>query len=120
MIETIELTCIGCPLGCRVTVKKDGNSISEVTGFTCKRGHDYAISEVTAPERTITSTVRVTGGRNSVVSVKTQKPIPKDKIFDCMNEIYKLTVPAPVAIGDILCDNICGTGVALVASSDCQ
>lgn len=118
MSETINLTCIGCPLGCSITVKKNGSEIEEITGNTCKRGYDYAQTEVLAPVRTVTSTVRVNGGRTPVVACKTKEPIPKGKIFECMDEIYKLTVNAPVAIGDVLCDNIAGTGVALVASAN--
>ena len=33
-----ELTCIGCPMGCAVTVEMDGaGEITAVTGHTCKR-----------------------------------------------------------------------------------
>ena len=118
MSEKINLTCIGCPLGCSIEVIKNGDTIESITGFTCKRGHDYAETEVLAPVRTVTSTVRVNGGRNPVVACKTKEPIPKDKIFECMEVIYGLCVNAPVAIGDVLCDNIAGTGVELVASAN--
>ena len=118
MSENINLTCIGCPLGCSIEVVKDGTEIRSITGNTCKRGHDYAETEVLAPVRTVTSTVRVKGGRVPVVACKTKNPIPKEKIGDCMKAIYKITVNAPVAIGDVLCDNIAGTGVELVASAN--
>lgn len=118
MSETVNLTCIGCPLGCQITVVKNGDTIEDISGYTCKRGHDYAETEVLAPVRTITSTVRVNGGRNPVVAVKTAQPVPKEKIFDCMRVIYGITVNAPVAIGQVVCDNIAGTGVDLVASAD--
>ena len=118
MSEKINLTCIGCPLGCSIEVIKNGDEIESITGYTCKRGHDYAQTEVLAPVRTVTSTVRVNGGKNPVVAVKTAQPIPKNKIWDCMREIYDITVNAPVAIGDVICDNIAGTGVELVASAN--
>ena len=117
MSETVNLTCIGCPLGCSITVVKNADSIEEISGYTCKRGHDYAQTEVLAPVRTITSTVRVEGGRVPVVACKTKEPVPKAKIEDCMKAIYGLKVKGPVAIGDVLCDNIAGTGVELVASA---
>lgn len=118
MSETINLTCIGCPLGCSITVVKNGNEIESIEGFTCKRGHDYAQTEVLAPVRTVTSTVRVNGGRNPVVACKTAKPVPKEKIGEVMSAIYGMSVDAPVAIGDVLCDNIAETGVELVASAN--
>ena len=118
MSEKINLTCIGCPLGCQIEVIKDGDRIESITGNTCKRGHDYAYTEVLAPVRTVTSTVRVRGGVNPVVAVKTKEPIPKGKIGECMKAIYDITVDAPVAIGDVVCDNIAGTGIELVASAN--
>ncbi|MCR5685964.1 MAG: DUF1667 domain-containing protein [Lachnospiraceae bacterium] len=119
MTESIELTCIGCPLGCRITVKKDQNEILDITGFTCKRGEAYARTEVLSPVRTVTSTVRVNNGERPVVAVKTAEPVPKDRIRDCMDVIYNLKTDAPVAAGDVICDDIAGTGVALVATADC-
>lgn len=116
MSEKIELTCIGCPMGCSITVEKNGNELENITGYTCKRGLEYAKTEVLAPVRTITSTVRVSGGKNAVVPVKTAQPVPKMSIAECMKAIYNLHVNAPVAIGDIVCDNIAGTGIALIAS----
>ncbi|MBO4414541.1 MAG: DUF1667 domain-containing protein [Lachnospiraceae bacterium] len=119
MSEKISLTCIGCPLGCTVTVTKNGSEIEEITGYTCKRGLEYARTEVLSPVRTVTSTVRVTGGTSPVVAVKTASPIPKAGIEECMKVIYGLEVKAPVAIGDVVCDNIAETGVDLVASASC-
>ena len=114
-----ELTCIGCPLGCALTVTIEGTEIT-VTGNTCPRGADYAKKEVTDPRRIVTSSVSVTGGVIKKVSVKTKTDIPKDKIFDVMTEIKKITVPAPVAIGDVICDNIADTGVMLVATKNVE
>ena len=115
----MELTCIGCPLGCRITVEKDKDEILSISGYTCKRGETYARSEVLSPVRTITSTVRVRGGERPVVAVKTAEPVPKGKIADCMEVIYTLTTDAPVSIGDVISADIAGTGIALVASADC-
>ena len=119
MSEKISLTCIGCPLGCSVTVTKNGDEIEEITGYTCKRGLEYAKTEVLAPVRTVTSTVRVKGGKNPVVAVKTAQPIPKGMIGQCMEVIYGIEVNAPVSIGDVICANIADTGVDLVASAAC-
>ena len=71
-MEVIELICIGCPLGCPLTVKMDGENI-EGSGNTCKRGDDYARKEVLSPTRIVTSTVHVSGGAIEMVSVKTKR-----------------------------------------------
>ena len=115
-METRELTCINCPMGCRVTVTMDGDTVISVTGNTCKRGDTYARAEVTAPVRTVTTTIRVIGGSTDRVSCKTQLPVPKDKIFDVMEEINKASCSAPIAIGDVLIDDCAGTGIPVVAT----
>ena len=114
-----ELTCISCPLGCPLKVETDENgAVLQVTGNTCKRGEIYGRKEVTAPERTVTSTVKVEGGSAPLVSVRTKGDIPKEKIFDCMAAIRKAKVQAPVQIGDVVIENVCGTGVNVVATKN--
>lgn len=114
-METKILTCIGCPLGCTLTAVPNGESF-DISGYTCKRGLEYAKKELTRPERTVTSTVRVSGGKANVTSVRTASDIPKDAIFRVMEAINAIVAPAPIAIGDILCEDIAGTGVALTAT----
>ncbi|MBE5900428.1 MAG: DUF1667 domain-containing protein [Lachnospiraceae bacterium] len=115
-----NLTCIGCPLGCMITVTMQGETIEKITGNTCKRGEAYARTEVTAPVRTVTSTVKVTGGSLPVVSVKTKADIPKEKIFACMEELNAVKVKAPVHIGDVILENVCETGIPVVATSNIE
>lgn len=111
-----KLTCIICPKGCNIKVEIDNGEIKKIEGNTCKRGYDYAASEVTNPVRTITSTMKLEDGR--MISVKTDKPIPKDLIFKCMEEINKKTAKAPVKIGDILIENVLDTGSNIVATKN--
>ena len=111
-----ELICINCPLGCRLSVDDSNLKDIKVTGNTCLRGVKYAVSEVTAPKRMVTSSVPVTGSTVSRVSVKTNNPVPKEKIFDVLKLIKKVKANAPVAIGDVLYANICDD-VDLVATS---
>ena len=113
-----ELTCIGCPMGCMVTVELNNGEIVSVSGHTCPRGEIYAKKEVTAPTRIVTSTVKVTGGSRERVSCKTASDIPKDRIADVMKAINAACVSAPVRIGDVLIENVAGTGVAVVATSN--
>ena len=78
-METKSFICINCPLGCPLTVTVENGEVKSVTGNTCKRGELYAVKEVTAPARTVTSTVRVLNGERPVVAVRTKTDIPKDK-----------------------------------------
>lgn len=116
MSEIKELICIGCPLGCPLTVEMEQKEVLSVTGNTCANGDRYARKEVTDPRRTVTSTVIVEGGEQAVVSVKTALDIPKNKIFDCMEELAKIKISAPVAIGDVVVENIADTGISVVAT----
>ena len=107
-----ELTCIVCPRGCRLTIDDNLN----VTGNSCPRGAQYAKDEMTNPKRMITSIVRVKNRENMMVSVKTSQSIPKGKIFEVMAEIEKVSVNAPVHIGDIVIKDVLGTGSDIVAT----
>lgn len=115
---TRELTCIGCPMGCPLTVTMEAGEVVSVTGNTCKRGDIYARKEVTNPTRIVTSTVRVTGGEADMVSVKTKEDIPKGMIFECAKALKNVEVPAPVHIGDVLVKDVAGTGVDIVATKN--
>ena len=112
-----NLTCIGCPLGCSISVSlSDNGGVSEITGNTCKKGEEYARKEVTYPSRVVTSIVKINNGDVNMVSVKTAEDIPKGKIFDCMEALKKVTVTAPVQIGEVIIKNVCGTGVDVIAT----
>ena len=115
-MEQRILTCIGCPLGCLVTVELENGEVVSVTGNTCKRGDDYVRKEVTAPTRIVTSTVKVIGGNAPTVSVKTKSDIPKDKIFDCVRALKEVVAKAPVVIGDVVLADVVDTGVDVVAT----
>ncbi|MBA5850825.1 DUF1667 domain-containing protein [Clostridium sp. cel8] len=115
-MENRELTCIGCPMGCQLLVKLDGDKVIEVTGNTCKKGEIYAQKECTNPTRIVTSSVYVKNGEIDVVPVKTEKDIPKGKIFDCIKALKGVVVEAPINIGDVVVENILGTGVNIIAT----
>ena len=115
-MKQVELTCICCPMGCSLRAELDGEHILSVTGNSCKRGEEYARQECVAPVRVITASVPVVGGKLARVSVKTAAPVPKNRIFDVMDAIRLISAQAPVHIGDVLCENIAGTGVNLVAT----
>lgn len=116
--ETKQLTCIGCPMGCALTVAMEQGTVTQVTGHTCPKGEAYAKKEVTNPTRIVTSTVKVEGADRKLISVKTKEDIPKAKIFACMREINGILAKAPVKIGDVLLENVAGTGVAVIATKE--
>ena len=117
-MDTRVLTCINCPMGCRITVTMDAGKITSITGNTCKRGEIYAGTEVTAPVRTVTTTIKVTCGIQDRVSCKTREPVPKEKIFEVMDEVNKASCQAPVKAGDILIEDCAGTGIPVVATKN--
>lgn len=117
-MEKRNLTCIGCPLGCSIQVEMENKEVVKVTGNTCKRGEVYARKEVTHPTRIVTSTIRVEGGEIAMVSCKTKDDIPKEKIMEIMECINGVRVKAPVAIGDVLIQNVAGTNVDVVATKE--
>lgn len=115
---TRELTCIVCPKGCQLRVDLEGKKIISIEGYTCKRGLSYAESECIAPVRTLTTTAPIEGG--GVVPVKSDKPIPKELLFDCMAEINKSRVSPETILGDIVIENILGTGANIVTTRNAK
>ncbi len=112
---TRELTCIICPRGCalRVELDESGKYLS-TSGNLCKRGERYAIDECTSPMRTITTTVLCSDG--SVLPVRSQSSIPKDKLFEAMEKVNGITVSLPVSVGDVVIDDFYGTKLIATAN----
>lgn len=115
-----EMICINCPMGCRLTVDESDKSNIKVVGNTCPRGITYAVNEVTAPKRMVTGSVVVVGGTIPMVSVKTREAIPKELIFESLEELKKVKLAAPIHIGDIVVANICGCGVDIIATKNVE
>ncbi len=115
----MEITCINCPVGCRMQVTVENGKVVSVTGNSCKRGHDYALQECVSPQRMVTAVVTV-ANRKTPVSVKTRAPIPKASIFDCMARLSGLTLNAPIRMGDVVCPDVCGTGVDVIATKSVE
>ena len=111
-----ELTCIGCPRGCTLEIECDGDGWS-VTGNTCPRGREFAVSEMTAPKRTICSTVRTAFPGAPVLPVRVSADIPKDRIFDVMDAIRTVTVTERIGRSDVVIPDVLGLGVDVIATS---
>lgn len=115
MSNVTNITCIVCPMGCSLQVTKLENGY-KVEGNTCKRGEKYGIEELTNPKRVITTTVKLNGSYLNLLPVKTEDSIPKDMMFEIMEELDKITVTSPINVGDIIVENILGTGVNVVSA----
>lgn len=110
-----ELTCIVCPVGCSLRVKTEEGKVIEICGNRCARGEKYAETECVNPQRTVTSTVRCDDG--GLVSVKTDRPIPKDKVAECMKIINNSICRLPVSVGDVIIDNVFGSRVVATSNA---
>ena len=111
-----EITCIICPIGCKIQIKKDGEKIDIKKGWKCKRGIEYARNEAVNPRRVLTTSILVENGKWPLVSVKTNKPIPKDRLLIVLDIIKNTRVKAPIRLGDKLIEDIGKTGVDVVAT----
>lgn len=116
MEQKRQLTCIVCPMGCRLSAVIENCEVTGVTGNKCKRGVAYAKEECVAPKRVLTSTVRVDGGIMPRVPVKTDKPVPKELISACMEAIHSAKMKAPINAGDIVIKDILGLGINIIAT----
>lgn len=110
----VNMTCIGCPMGCQLSVTVEDGRAVRVSGNTCGVGKKYAENEIAAPVRIVTSTAPSNAG--VPVPVKTRGAVPKERMFDVVSAIKSTVVPLPVEIGDTVIENVLGTGVAVIAT----
>lgn len=112
------IRCIVCPTGCAIQAVDDGKGNVTFEGYTCKRGLEYAQQEYYEPKRILTTTMRVENGLLPLVPVRTNNPIPKDKLKEVLKEIAKKTIKPPIKMGDILIENVVGLDANIIASRD--
>ena len=114
-MATQLITCINCPVGCRMTVTTQDGEVVEISGNQCKRGDTYARQESVRPLRMVTAVAPVDGS-HAPISLKTERPIPKDSIAQAMQQIRCARLSLPIRTGDVLIHNVAGTGVDVVAT----
>lgn len=116
-MTTANYLCIGCPLGCRLEIDEaDDGHIIEVRGFSCKRGNEYAQQEHSAPQRLVTTTVRIAGGLYARLPVRTNRPVSKTMVAAICEALRTVQVVAPVQRGMVILPNVLNTGVDVIAS----
>lgn len=113
----MEMVCIVCPNGCRLQVDKTADGVT-VQGARCKRGENFAVTELTCPTRSVTSSVKTTVAGYPVLSVRTDGEIPKEKISEFIRKLSEFTLDKKVPIGTILIKNVCGTGVNVITTTE--
>lgn len=113
VLKTIR--CIVCPTGCEIQVREINGEIT-YEGYTCNRGLEYAKDEFLAPKRILTTTMLVENGLLPLIPVRTNKPIPKQKLKEVLREIVKITLKAPIKMGDVLVENVLGLDANIIAS----
>ena len=111
-----EVTCAGCSVGCTVKVTMEEGKILEIKGNNCHRGEQYARTKVSKSSRIVTSTVEVNSGRLSSVPCMTKGDVPEELVNKVLEELKDVVVEAPISYGDILVENIAGTGINIVAT----
>ena len=107
-----NMICIICPRGCAMTAKLENGAVT-VTGHTCPKGEEYAINECTNPVRTVTACVRIANRENTMVSVKTERPVPKERMADVIQALRDVRLNAPVAIGTVVLEDLFGSPVVV-------
>jgi len=113
-----EITCILCPNGCDIFIEYLDDELLEVEGAICQKGKEYAKQEIKNPLRTLTSSVMVKGGDTSLVSVKSNKPVPLENVMDIMEELKDLKVNAPISVGDVIIKEPAGISCNIIATRE--
>lgn len=116
MTEEKEITCIVCPIGCKILVRTDEKQIKKLDGNKCKQGIEYAINEALDPRRMLTTSVFVKDGEWPLVSVKSSQPVPKEKVFQVLKEIKKVKIKAPIKSGQEILNNVANTDINIIAT----
>ena len=110
----METTCIMCPVGCSLSVKKDKNGKISVSGNNCPRGVIYGEKELVSPERMVTTVKKY---KNGTISLKLDKPISKNLIQKCLKEIANCKEPSNIKIGDELLHGVCSTNCNVIVTN---
>lgn len=118
-VVTKKITCTVCPVGCKLTIEKDGNAY-RISGNDCKRGHSYAIEELTHPTRMLTATVEIRNALHRRLPVHSSAPLPKELLLSAMKVIKQCRVNAPVRCGQVIIPGILNTAVDICASRDME
>ena len=114
--EKREFVCISCPIGCRLEAEQIEDGSFTVTGNQCPKGEDYAREEINTPKRIVTTTVVLEGAQRLRVPVRTDLPLPVEKIQALLYRLHGMSLKGPVSRGNIVVEDFERTGVNVIAS----
>ncbi len=112
-----EIICIGCPTGCQISVEMEGARVLKIEGNRCPKGAEYAAQEAVEPMRVFTGLMRAENCEKPF-AVRSDRPVPKNKMLECAAELKQRRPETPVHIGEIVFADILGTGANIVAAQD--
>jgi len=115
-MATKEYTCTACPKGCKIEVEYEGKEIKDISGYSCMKGKEYVEDEFHDPRRILTTTVKIRNARYPRMPVRTETGVPKDELDCCLDKLTKVKLEAPVNIGDTVIEDVCSTGISVIAS----
>lgn len=119
MKNSREIVCIVCPNGCRMKVSvNEENKVTLVENALCTRGEAYAKDEIQSPKRSLTSTIRVVGGNFPLVSIRSDRPIPKAKLKEALIVLRKLELTAPIRYHQVIIKDLLGTGANIITTKE--
>jgi CxxC motif-containing protein len=105
-------------MGCTIEVTREGKTLLNVDGNTCKRGEEYVKRELIDPRRMVATTVRVKDGIHPLVPVYTESAFPKPRIFELLDELRKVEIDAPVKLRQVVLENALDTDINVLASRE--
>ncbi|HRS66063.1 MAG TPA: DUF1667 domain-containing protein [Spirochaetia bacterium] len=111
-----SITCIICPNGCQMKVEYSEATGLQIAGFRCERGAEYGKNEFCRPKRIFTSSVKISGANRGMMPVRSNRPVPKEKLMDCMKEVKKISLNAPILERQVIIPDILNTGADIIAS----
>jgi CxxC motif-containing protein len=118
MVEE-KIMCIGCPLGCRTTLRIDHHGeVVKVTGNKCKEGRAYVVEEYRSPVRIFTATILTEKSTRPLLPVRTNRPILKSRLKEATFTLVRVKARPPVRMGEVVLPNLLNSGVDVVATDD--
>jgi CxxC motif-containing protein len=118
MVEE-KIVCIGCPLGCRTTLRIDHHGdVVKIRGYKCKEGRQCVLEEYRSPVRILTATIRTEKSPRPLLPVRTSRPILKSKLKEATLALVRVKAKPPVKVGQVILPNLLNSGVDVVATDD--
>jgi len=116
MAEYHDLICVVCPVGCSIRARIEDGKLVEIQGQACNRGRAFVDEELSAPKRVLTTTVRVCHGSLALAPVRSNGPLPKERLLDVAAYLRTVELQAPVGQHQLVASDVLGTGVDIVTT----